>query len=246
MDNQQRSLLSEERSQTIPSGSTLQNEGEKVGITYIYCLKDPNTLEIRYIGKSNNPNKRFIQHKIDSKNYKIKFYKNNWINQLLNIGLEPILEILEQVSINNWKEREIYWIAYYKNLGFKLTNLTNGGDGNNNQVRTKETNLKISLALKGKKRSQEVKDKISKSNKNKIISLSTREKLRQANLGKKASEHSKLLKSKIVYQYNKQGELINKYCSLTEAANKLNCRKSSISNSIIRKGTYRGFVFSYE
>jgi len=36
--------------------------------TFIYALKDPITLEIRYIGKSNAPKERYTRHLREAKN----------------------------------------------------------------------------------------------------------------------------------------------------------------------------------
>jgi hypothetical protein len=43
------------------------------------------------------------------------------------LNLKPEIEVIEECD-DNWQEREMYWISYYKNI-YKLTNLTEGGDG---------------------------------------------------------------------------------------------------------------------
>lgn len=95
--------------------------------TFIYLLIDPITNQIRYIGKANNPKDRYKNHinKCLDKNT----HKRNWINKLKKLGYKPELEILEEVSISEWKYWESFWIGYYKYLGFKLLNYTLGGDG---------------------------------------------------------------------------------------------------------------------
>lgn len=93
--------------------------------TYIYALKDPRNNEIRYIGKSNNPKVRFQQHLKDKKN----ILKDDWITELLQIGSLPELVILEKTDIDHWQEREIYWIAFGRDNGWKLVNITDGGNG---------------------------------------------------------------------------------------------------------------------
>ena len=42
-------------------------------------------------------------------------------------GLRPLIERID-IAYDNWKEREIFWIAYFKSRGFDLTNHTPGGD----------------------------------------------------------------------------------------------------------------------
>lgn len=107
--------------------------------TYIYALTESINDKIRYIGKSNNPKKRYNIHTFYEKG---KNYKNSWIKSLKNKGLIPNIKIIEECDKNNWQEREIFWINFYKNAGARLTNLTNGGDGLNNP--SEETKRKIS------------------------------------------------------------------------------------------------------
>lgn len=90
---------------------------------FIYGLVDPITDEIRYVGKSNKPNRRFKRHIINSK-YK-RTYKDKWLLKLLSNDLKPKLIILEKCTKDNWVEREVYHISKYDNL----TNLTLGGEG---------------------------------------------------------------------------------------------------------------------
>lgn len=89
--------------------------------TFIYGLKDPITNEIRYIGKSNNPKSRYSRHISNAKKPKTKCYC--WIKGLIDENLKPILVILEEVDINEWGEKEDYWISQFHNL----TNLIDGG-----------------------------------------------------------------------------------------------------------------------
>jgi hypothetical protein len=37
-------------------------------LTFIYALCDPRTLEVRYVGKADNPYKRYCRHLIDKEN----------------------------------------------------------------------------------------------------------------------------------------------------------------------------------
>jgi hypothetical protein len=91
---------------------------------YIYVLKDPNTLEIRYVGVTcTSLSSRLAQHIYDSK--KSGTYKRNWIGQLLKNNTKPIIEIIEECTYLDYQEREIYWISFYDNL----TNTDKGGNG---------------------------------------------------------------------------------------------------------------------
>ena len=114
-------------------------ETEKTRITYIYALMDDDD-DIRYIGKSDNPNKRLNEHiKYD---YNKKSYKHNWVCKMLRENKEIKFKILEVVPYNIWEEREIYWIHKFRSS--KLTNKTIGGEGKKyHESLTKNKSLKI-------------------------------------------------------------------------------------------------------
>lgn len=94
--------------------------------TYIYILQHPTTEYVRYVGKTNSP-KRRLQHHLSNKN-KNGAYINNWIRSLKNKGLKPLMTIIDETE-DNWQELEIYWIAQFKAWGFRLANVTLGGEG---------------------------------------------------------------------------------------------------------------------
>ena len=95
--------------------------------TFIYALKDPRTNIIRYVGKANDPYVRYGHHLIKCRDKNT--HKRNWINNLKNNNLKPILEILEEVPIDKWKEYEKMYIKKYLDEGCDLMNYTDGGDG---------------------------------------------------------------------------------------------------------------------
>ena len=95
--------------------------------TFIYTLIDPFTNEIRYVGKSNNPKKRLYDHL--SLCYTTHTHKNNWIKSLLEKNTKPILDIIDEVSIDEWEFWEKYWIKKFKDDGENLTNYSKGGNG---------------------------------------------------------------------------------------------------------------------
>lgn len=95
--------------------------------TYIYVLKCPNTGEVKYVGKANKPRDRYKCHLTNLGTQ--SRYKQNWIKSLRDKGQKPVLEIIRKVPIEEWKKWEKYYIEYYRDKGFKLTNCTDGGDG---------------------------------------------------------------------------------------------------------------------
>lgn len=104
-------------------------------IVKIYCLKDPDTNEIRYIGKTiQNINCRLATHCCRNRNYKQKNQYNHteaWVRSLINNNKKPIIEIIEEVDFIGWEEKEIYYIKHFKELGCNLTNHSVGGDKSN-------------------------------------------------------------------------------------------------------------------
>ena len=124
--------------------------------TFIYKISDEKG-NVRYIGKSNNPRRRLYQH-INEKSNKHKY---NWLQSIIKRGENPIVEIVEKVDVENWKEREIFWIEKFKKDGCNLLNMTTGGDGADGMVHSEETKHKMSRSKKGRKLSDEHKQKIS-------------------------------------------------------------------------------------
>mgnify|MGYP003338373331 CR=1 FL=1 len=83
----------------------MENTIQKV---WIYALKDPRDNEIKYVGKSNNPEKRLKGHI-----YKAKYEhtrKGNWIKKLIKLKLLPILEILKETNEDEYQEWEEFYI----------------------------------------------------------------------------------------------------------------------------------------
>jgi hypothetical protein len=115
--------------------------------TYIYVLKCPKTLLVKYVGKTIDIKNRLRSH-LKEKN---KTLKCKWIIGLKKQNLLPIFEVIEEIEpFGDWEIREKYHIAYYKSIGQAFCNLTLGGEGGSSF---------------GKNLSQSHKDSISKSNK---------------------------------------------------------------------------------
>jgi hypothetical protein len=95
--------------------------------TNIYILIDPRDNKVRYVGKANNVSQRYKAHLNRARKHQI--HKASWIKQLKDLGLKPIIEVIDVVPINEWIFWETYWIAQFKAWGFDLINYTSGGDG---------------------------------------------------------------------------------------------------------------------
>lgn len=143
-----------------------------MNLTFIYLLIDPITYQIRYVGKSDNPEKRYRSHIKENRN---NTYKENWIKSLSECGMVPIMEIIDKVPSSEWGFWESWWISLLKSWGFNLTNIGLGGEGGPLSKETKdkireskigkkyrlgkkfttETKLKMSLKRKGVKQSND-------------------------------------------------------------------------------------------
>ena len=178
----------------------------------IYVLKHPDTLEVRYVGKTvRSLNRRLGNHIANAKGNKHNKHLSNWILKILSENNRPIIELLEECEHSVWQEREKYWISQFDNL----INLTIGGDGcegfihnqetieklrevNKGRKHTDEFKEKMSLRLKGKPLTEEHKANIGKSNKGRKASLETKLKLLESHKGIIQSEESKRKRSETI------------------------------------------------
>lgn len=94
--------------------------------TYIYIMQCPQTLDVRYVGKTNNPSLRKRSHLWHS--LKGRTHCSRWVKNLSDRGFMPIFTVIDQIN-GEWEWLEIYWIEQFKNWGYNLTNLTKGGEG---------------------------------------------------------------------------------------------------------------------
>lgn len=115
--------------------------------TYIYILQDPDTLSVRYVGKTINFKKRLYQHTNKKvQGYSRKRHLSNWLLKLIKNNKKPIMTIIDETE-DDWRNLEMYWISQMKSWGFHLVNLTDGGDGANGYNHTKETINKLSKII---------------------------------------------------------------------------------------------------
>jgi hypothetical protein len=138
----------------------------------IYCLKEPDTGEIRYFGKTcRDIAERFSKHLSAKPNWHV----SRWIHKLKQENKLPICEVLiSGLTGQESCEEEIALIAWGRKKGLRLTNLTDGGEGR-----------------LGFKVSDETKKKISRGHIGRHVTAETKQKLREINLGKRLSEETK-------------------------------------------------------
>lgn len=90
---------------------------------FIYALKCPDSGEIRYIGKANNPEKRLKSHIRDSVRGRRPVHA--WVRSLVNAGSIPVMDVLREVS--DWETEEAKEIASHRLGGARLLNIAKGG-----------------------------------------------------------------------------------------------------------------------
>jgi len=138
-------------------------------MVFIYVLKEPDTGVVRYVGKSTNPKRRFRTH-INTSGKK-RNHKECWISSLLDKGLKPIMEVIDEVPEEHGKQWEVAWIAFFKESECDLVNGTLGGDGSNPSVETRKKMRQAKLGKPGpwlgKKRYPETVEKMRAGNRGK-------------------------------------------------------------------------------
>lgn len=96
-------------------------------MTYIYGLICPIDGNLKYVGKSNNCERRLRDHMTDFRG--CEYEKSLWIRTLKVKKLKPELFIIQECHIDEWKREEEFWIGYFKSLGINLLNKHSGGNG---------------------------------------------------------------------------------------------------------------------
>jgi hypothetical protein len=130
----------------------------------IYGLYCPLKNELRYVGQTKQPSlrNRYNYHI----NEKTNTRKNQWIRSLKSKSLKPEMFVIDTCSsLEECNELEIFWIAYFKSIGCRLTNVSYGGGSQKGIKQSPEIIAKRAQKMIGKKCSEETKRKISESNK---------------------------------------------------------------------------------
>lgn len=157
------------------------------GQVYIYTISDPISGLVFYVGKTKDPKERFRKHLTSTK---VTTKSRRHITGLLNKGLNPVFEIIDTCTENNWQEKEQQYIMIFKSIGANLLNQLPGGEGGPTML--------------GRKLTEDQRRKISDS------------KIGKVNTG--ASVSNKLNKGTKVYQYDLSGNFIAEHLSINDAA----------------------------
>lgn len=215
----------------------------------IYTLSSTRDLnDIRYIGKTKQILKRRLQgHLCDAKKAKrlgnFKNYNYNWINHELESGYSIVIEELDSLEFDSgeeWKWFEQYWISQMRIWGFNLTNLTDGGEGNQNQHFSKESIELRASKIRGVPRDDQTKRKISNGLKGIKRSKETKEKVK-----KSVTE----LQGQPIRQFSKEGQFIKEWPSIAQASRELNIDKANIGHCCAHRPNHNsagGYIWRYK
>lgn len=239
----------------------------------VYGLIDPRNGELRYVGKSSVGLTRPKAHRCNAILGRERTYKANWIRQLKAIGLDYEIEVLEELSSSDeLNDAEVFWIQYFRFIGCRLTNLTDGGDGTPGRKRSLEERQRVSEALRGRKLTIEHKAKLSRIRRGKptpwmvgrVVSDATRAKISKSltgrpahhmrgndygrkNAGKVRTANMRAEASKARGGKPFTDDLGNRFCTLSEAAAFHGLSLSNIQSVLKgRRKTTGGRSFKYE
>ncbi len=233
--------------------------------TFIYTLNDPDTLEVKYVGKSNIPRQRLTQHIWESKSGKSRTRKCNWIKSLISKGKRPILEIIMEIDVDEYPKWEEFAIKFYSDIGCKLTNSDSTGQGNTNRLKeitdkiAKYHNKKVfQYDLNGifikKFCSVREASRILKIDHTGIIAVCNNKRTQTHNfvftykktIFKDIKTNSKEVK-RPVQQFERDGSFVSEFSSIAEASKKTGFLQSNISKNCNNKiKTYKNYVFKFK
>jgi group I intron endonuclease len=156
-------------------------------------------------------------------------------------------EIIEECSLEQLNEREIYWGQYYNTLNEGL----NCKLGDSKGLYSEETKQKISKALKGKSKPEGFGKNHSEKIKGKAKPKGFGELIRKARLGTKLplGTGAKIAetKNKITLQYDLEGNFIREYKSAKSAAEHVKVHEVNMRLHLGGKHkTCKGYIFKYK
>lgn len=154
-----------------------------------------------------------------------------------------IIECIEEVSLADINNKEIYYIEFYKSyapLGFGY-NATLGGEG----TRTLDYQLIYALWDSGLSIAEIC--KIVNANRYGVRhALQGYAKYSEQEARHRGNIYQHSLRKKKVYQYNENGDFINEFSTVEDAAKTLNCRVKSIQAALANsRSAAVGYLWSY-
>ena len=93
---------------------------------FIYALRDPRDGSVRYVGKTDNLERR-VRHHIGTR--REKNARGAWLRELHAVGLAPVAVVLQEVPQERWQHAERRWIRRLAKRVSRLLNAHPGGGG---------------------------------------------------------------------------------------------------------------------
>lgn len=113
----------------------------------LYSLHEPDTGEVRYVGKTARGRVRLDEHLRPPKRSD-RSHRAKWLRSLRREGLRPVCSVIERYATEQeLNAAEVEWIFSARAAGARLTNHRDGGDGGSFDDEVRE---KISAANRGK------------------------------------------------------------------------------------------------
>lgn len=210
-----------------------------------YTLIDTKDFDIFYVGKSSldRLNDRKSEHIYSSKNK--KNYRSNKIRKLLKEGFNfHIIPIKFYLTEEESYQDETNMINLYKNMGYKLCNTTEGGEGLRNP--SVETRKKLAKAASKRFSGLGNPSKMPHVKKLRSEFFKKNNPMLDPIKKEKIIESIKASCAKPVLQFSKTGDFIKEYESIREAARVLETGKEGISRCCHGKlKTSAGFVWKF-
>ena len=164
-------------------------------IFYVYEHWRPDKDACFWVGKGSGNRARFFRR---NRHY------NNIVASLSRLGMCVEVRMVESgLTEGQALALEIKRIAFWRSVGARLANRTNGGEGVSGLIHSAQTRAKMkakrrlqsraahSAVMRGRKHSPEHKAKISAGLKGRVQSSETRAKIRTSNLGQKRSDQTR-------------------------------------------------------
>lgn len=219
----------------------------------IYKITNPNNRV--YIGQSWNMGERFKKYKNPKYKSSQKFLINSFNKYGYNFHSIGVLKTFdEKVTQKELDDYEIYFISYFKNLGYSMLNIREGGSRGKHSEETKKQMSKnkkgkpsplkgvlkseehrknISISKIGVKRKEGISEKIANTRRKRGQTIKEKEALNK----KRVIATKKL--EKAIYQMEK-GVVINTFFSISEASRVTKILRTAISNCLNNWTNYAG------
>lgn len=165
----------------------------------------------------------------------------------VNFGSKTQLEIIDKVSILEWKFWEKWYISLFKSWGFKLYNKNEGGGGCSTHNVSPEARLKIGTYHKGRKKPFSDTHILNLKNSliGKSVSLETRVNISNSLKGRKITWDTRGNRyQRCIIQYTLDREFVKKWGSISEASKVYGGDIGGVLKG--KHKSSKGFIWEYE